>query len=35
MASLHDFEMVTITGETESLARYEGRACLVVNLASR
>ncbi len=35
MPSMHDFEMETITGETESLSRYEGQVCLVVNLASR
>lgn len=35
MASMHDFEMETITGETVSLAQYEGQVCLIVNLASR
>lgn len=35
MASMHDFEMETITGETVSLSQYEGRVCLIVNLASR
>ena len=35
MASMHDFEMETITGETVSLSRYQGDVCLVVNLASR
>jgi len=35
MASMHDFEMETITGETVSLSQYEGQVCLVVNLASR
>ncbi len=35
MASMHDFEMDSITGETLSLSQYRGRVCLVVNLASQ
>ena len=35
MAQFHDFEMKTITGEMQSLSAYEGKACLVVNLASQ
>jgi glutathione peroxidase-family protein len=35
MASMHDFEMESITGETVALSQYAGRPCLVVNLASR
>ena len=35
MATLHDFEMESITGETVSLSDYDGKVCLVVNLASR
>ena len=35
MASFHDFEMETITGETQTLSDYEGKVCLVVNLASQ
>ena len=35
MASIHDFEMASITGESVSLSQYEGQVCLVVNLASR
>ena len=35
MASMHDFEVETITGETQRLADYEGKVCLVVNLASQ
>ena len=35
MASIHDFEMVSITGESVSLSDYEGQVCLVVNLASQ
>lgn len=34
MASFHDFEMVSITGEKVSLSDYEGQVCLVVNVAS-
>lgn len=34
MASMHDFEMKTITGETVSLSEYSGKVCLVVNVAS-
>jgi len=34
MASLHDFEMQSITGETVSLSDYAGQVCLVVNVAS-
>ena len=35
MASMHDFQMESITGETVSLSRYEGKVSLVVNLASQ
>ena len=35
MASIHDFEMASITGESVSLSQYEGQVCLIVNLASR
>jgi glutathione peroxidase-family protein len=35
MASMHDFEMRSITGEQVALAQYEGVVCLVVNLASQ
>jgi len=35
MPTLHDFEMKTIDGETRSLRDYEGKACLVVNVASK
>ncbi len=34
MASLHDFEMKSITGERVKLSDYEGQVCLIVNLAS-
>ena len=34
MASLHDFEMESITGEPVKLSDYEGQVCLIVNLAS-
>ncbi len=35
MASIHDFEMASITGESVSLSQYEGQVCLIVNLASQ
>ncbi len=35
MASMHDFSMESITGDTVALSEYEGDVCLVVNLASR
>ena len=35
MASFHDFETPSITGETVSLSDYEGTVCLVVNVASK
>jgi len=35
MASFHDFQMDSITGETVSLSDYEGQVCLVVNVASK
>jgi glutathione peroxidase-family protein len=35
MASMHDFEMDSITGEKVDLSQYQGRVCLVVNLASQ
>ena len=34
MASMHDFEMNSITGENVSLSDYKGKVCLIVNLAS-
>lgn len=34
MASFHDFEMESITGEAVRLADYRGKVCLVVNVAS-
>ncbi len=34
MASMHDFQMTSITGETVDLADYKGKLCLVVNVAS-
>ena len=34
MASLHDFDMESITGEPVKLSDYEGQVCLIVNLAS-
>lgn len=35
MASIHDFEMTSITGESVRLSSYEGRVCLIVNVASK
>ena len=34
MASLYDFEMKSITGESVALSQYDGQVCLIVNLAS-
>ena len=34
MASMHDFEMTSITGDPVSLREYAERVCLVVNVAS-
>ncbi len=35
MSSLHDFTMMSITGEQVDLKQYEGQVCLVVNVASK
>ena len=35
MATLHDFEMNSITGESVSLSQYANQVCLVVNVASQ
>jgi len=34
MATFHDFEVRSITGEAVPLADYAGQVCLVVNVAS-
>jgi len=34
MASLYDFQMESITGESVDLSSYAGKVCLVVNVAS-
>lgn len=34
MASMHDFEMTTITGEQVSLSDFKDKVCLIVNVAS-
>lgn len=34
MATFHDFEMKSITGESVSFSDYDGQVCLIVNLAS-
>ena len=35
MANMHDIEMTSITGESVALSEYEGRVCLIVNVASK
>jgi glutathione peroxidase-family protein len=35
MASMHDFEMQSITGDPVKLSSFAGKVCLVVNLASK
>ena len=35
MASFHDFEMVSITGEKVSFEKFRDQVCLVVNVASQ
>ncbi len=35
MASIHDFAMETITGESQSLSQYSGQVCLIVNVATK
>lgn len=35
MASFHDLEAPSITGEPVRLSEFEGQLCLVVNVASR
>ena len=34
MATIYDFEMDSITGDPVKLSEYEGKVCLIVNLAS-
>ena len=34
MASLHDFEMNSIEGESVKLSQFENQVCLIVNVAS-
>ena len=34
MATLSDFEMTSISGEKVQLSQYEGKVCLIVNVAS-
>ncbi len=34
MASMHDFEMDSITGDQVSLSAYKDKVCLIVNVAS-
>ncbi len=34
MATLYDFEMSSITGESVKLSDHEGQVCLIVNVAS-
>ncbi len=35
MARFHELQMESITGETVDFRDFEGRICLVVNVASR
>jgi glutathione peroxidase-family protein len=35
MATLGDFEMTSITGDTVQLFDYEGKVCLIVNVATQ
>ena len=35
MSSMHDFEMTSIQGENVALSSYQGKVCLVVNVASK
>ena len=35
MASFHDFEMASITGESVKLSNFENQVCLIVNVASQ
>ncbi len=35
MTGFHDFELTSIDGDTVPLADFRGRACLVVNVASK
>ena len=35
MPSMHDFQMTSIDGEDVALSQYEGKGCLVVNVASK
>ena len=35
MSKFHDLSMTSITGEAVPFARFDGQACLVVNLASK
>ena len=34
MAALSDFEMTSITGEQAKLSQYDGKVCLIVNVAT-
>ena len=35
MATMHDFEMASITGERVKLSQYKGQVCLIVNVATK
>lgn len=35
MASIHDFEMNSITGESVKLSSYANQVCLIVNVATK
>ena len=35
MATLGDFQMTSITGDQVELSQYEGKVCLIVNVATQ
>ena len=34
MSAFHEIEMASITGEPVKFSQYEGKVCLVINVAS-
>ncbi len=34
MSTFHELEMTSITGEPVKFSQYEGKVCLVINVAS-
>lgn len=35
MSRFHEFEMTSITGESVAFSQYQGKVCLIVNVASK